>query len=138
VLTAGRPAVLVLEDLPWSAPSTAELLAASARRREAARQLLRTYRPVELSTTNQPLKAVKQEVWPTDSVPTAGERQWEAELRPLKGALTLQQARVSGFELHFQEKQKAKSKNYRPQPLIPAPESEAEARFHEAVEVARR
>ena len=63
VLSTERPLVLVLEDLHWSDPSTVELLAMLARRREAARLLvLGTYRPVELVVTNHPLKAVKQEL----------------------------------------------------------------------------
>ena len=45
---------------------------------------------------------------------------------------------VSSCNFRKSKKQKAKSKNYRTQTLIPAPESEAEACFHEAVEVARR
>jgi DNA-binding winged helix-turn-helix (wHTH) protein/predicted ATPase len=63
VVTAEYPLVLVLEDLHWSDPSTVELLAALARRREAARLLvLGTYRPVDLVVTNHPLKAVKHEL----------------------------------------------------------------------------
>jgi predicted ATPase len=63
VMTAEHPLVLVLEDLHWGDPSTVELLAALARRREAARLLvLGTYRPVELVVTNHPLKAVKHEL----------------------------------------------------------------------------
>jgi predicted ATPase len=63
VVTADHPLALVLEDLHWSDPSTVELLALLARRREAARLLvLGTYRPVELVITNHPLKAMKQEL----------------------------------------------------------------------------
>jgi hypothetical protein len=63
VVTAEHPLVLVLEDLHWSDPSTVELLAALARRREAARLLvLGAYRPVDLVVTNHPLKAVKHEL----------------------------------------------------------------------------
>ena len=62
-LSVERPLVLVLEDLHWSDPSTVELLALLARRREAARLLVvGTYRPVELVVTNHPLKAMKQEL----------------------------------------------------------------------------
>jgi len=63
VMTAERPMLLVLEDLHWSDASTLELLAAVARRQEAARLLIvGTYRPVELIVHNHPLKAVKQEL----------------------------------------------------------------------------
>jgi predicted ATPase len=57
---------------------------------------------------------------------------WEAELYRLKGELTLQQ-----------ERQKAKgkipkAKVLHPQSHIPDPQSEAEACFHQAIEIARR
>ena len=49
LLSARQPLVLVLEDLHWSDPSTLDLLAVLARRREAARLLLiGTYRPPEV------------------------------------------------------------------------------------------
>jgi DNA-binding winged helix-turn-helix (wHTH) protein len=49
VLTAQHPLVLVLEDLHWSDPSTLDLLAVLARRREPARLLLLgTYRSPEV------------------------------------------------------------------------------------------
>lgn len=63
LVTAERPLVLVFEDLHWSDPSTVELLAMLARRREAARLVVvGTYRPVDLVVTNHPLKALKQEL----------------------------------------------------------------------------
>jgi predicted ATPase len=62
-LTAEHPLVLWLEDLHWSDVSTLALLAALARRQEAARLLfIGTYRPVEMLTKEQPLRAVKQEL----------------------------------------------------------------------------
>jgi len=63
VLTAERPLVLVLEDLHWSDPSTVDLLATLARRREPARLLvLGTYRPVEVLGDGHPLTSVLQEL----------------------------------------------------------------------------
>jgi DNA-binding winged helix-turn-helix (wHTH) protein len=49
-LSAGAPVVLVIEDLHWSDPSTVDLLAVLAQRREAARLLvIGTYRPAEVA-----------------------------------------------------------------------------------------
>ena len=64
LLTARQPLVLVLEDLHWSDPSTLDLLAVLARRREAARLLLiGTYRPPEvLRRTPHPLHTIKHEL----------------------------------------------------------------------------
>ncbi|NOT54898.1 MAG: AAA family ATPase [Deltaproteobacteria bacterium] len=62
-ITAERPLVLWLEDLHWSDPSTLELLALLARRREAARLLvIGTYRPVDVIISEHPLRAMKQEL----------------------------------------------------------------------------
>ena len=62
-ITAERPLVLRLEDLHWSDPSTLELLALLARRREPARLLvLGTYRPVDAIVREHPLREVKQEL----------------------------------------------------------------------------
>jgi predicted ATPase/DNA-binding winged helix-turn-helix (wHTH) protein len=62
-ITAERPLVLILEDLQWSDYSTMELLAALARRREAARLLvIATYRPVDVLVYELPLGRVKQEL----------------------------------------------------------------------------
>src|SRR5262249_52723607 len=53
------PLVLVLDDLHWSDPSTVDLLALLAGRRERARLLLlATYRPAELVLARHPLRAV--------------------------------------------------------------------------------
>jgi DNA-binding winged helix-turn-helix (wHTH) protein/predicted ATPase len=63
VLTAERPLVLVVEDLHWSDPSTLDLLAFLARRREAARLLvIGTHRPLEAQGDGHPLKGVMQEL----------------------------------------------------------------------------
>ena len=62
-LTAEAPLVLLIEDLHWSDFSTLELIAAVARRSEAARLLiLGTYRPVEMLTHDHPLRTMKQEL----------------------------------------------------------------------------
>jgi DNA-binding winged helix-turn-helix (wHTH) protein/tetratricopeptide (TPR) repeat protein len=62
-ITAEIPLVLILEDLQWSDYSTVELLAALARRREAARLLvIATYRPVDVLVHEHPLSRVKQEL----------------------------------------------------------------------------
>src|SRR5215831_4078624 len=63
VLTADAPLVLVLEDLQWSDPSTVDLLAALAQRREPAHLLvLGTYRPVDLVLHAHPLRGLVQEL----------------------------------------------------------------------------
>ena len=62
-LAAERPLVLVLEDLHWSDPSTLDLVAGVARRREPARLLLLgTYRPLDAIVRGHPLRAVAQEL----------------------------------------------------------------------------
>src|SRR5262249_42883534 len=62
-LTADALLVLVLEDLPWAAYPTLDLLPALPRRREPARLLiLATYRPVEAVLTGHPLRTVKQDL----------------------------------------------------------------------------
>ena len=63
VLTAQQALVLVLEDLHWSDPSTLDLLAVVARRREPARLLLLvTARPPEGRPGGHPLAAVLHEL----------------------------------------------------------------------------
>jgi predicted ATPase len=63
LLTAQQPLVLVLEDLHWSDPSTLDLIAVLARRREPARLLLiGTYRPPEVRRRAHPLHSVTQEL----------------------------------------------------------------------------
>lgn len=62
-ISSETPLILVLEDLHWSDPSTIEMLALVARRSAPARLLiLGTYRPADVSFTNHPLKAMKQEL----------------------------------------------------------------------------
>ena len=62
-LTAEQPLLLILEDLHWSDPSTLELIAYMAQRREPAQLLiLGTYRPTDLVVHDHPLKKVKQEL----------------------------------------------------------------------------
>jgi len=62
-LTSETPLVLVLEDLHWSDYSTLDLVSYLARRRKPARLLLvATYRPVEVTLSEHPLKGVKQEL----------------------------------------------------------------------------
>jgi predicted ATPase len=62
-LTAGKPLILVLEDLHWADYSTVDLLACIARRREPARLLvIGTYRPADAKFQAHPLQAVIQEL----------------------------------------------------------------------------
>jgi DNA-binding winged helix-turn-helix (wHTH) protein/predicted ATPase len=62
-IAAERPLVLVLEDLHWSDPSTLDLLSMVARRTEPARLLiLSTYRPLDVTVHDHPLKTVKAEL----------------------------------------------------------------------------
>jgi predicted ATPase len=63
LLTAQQPLVLVLEDLQWSDPSTLDLIAVLACRREPARLLLLgTFRPPEVLRRAHPLHTVQQEL----------------------------------------------------------------------------
>jgi DNA-binding winged helix-turn-helix (wHTH) protein/predicted ATPase len=62
-LTAGKPLLLVLEDLHWADYSTMDLIAHLARRREPARLLvIGTYRPTGIGFQGHPLNAVMQEL----------------------------------------------------------------------------
>jgi predicted ATPase/DNA-binding winged helix-turn-helix (wHTH) protein len=62
-LTTKTTLVLALEDLHWSDYSTLDLISHLARRREPGRlMIVGTYRPVELTLSDHPLKAVKQEL----------------------------------------------------------------------------
>ena len=61
LLTAERPLALVLEDLHWSDPSTAEWLAYVARRPDRLRLLvLGTCRPAEVIARGHPLRQIVQ------------------------------------------------------------------------------
>jgi DNA-binding winged helix-turn-helix (wHTH) protein/predicted ATPase len=62
-ITAEAPLIFVLEDLHWSDPSTLDLVAYLARRRDPARLLLiGTYRPVDVILGEHGLKRVKPEL----------------------------------------------------------------------------
>jgi DNA-binding winged helix-turn-helix (wHTH) protein/tetratricopeptide (TPR) repeat protein len=62
-ITANKPLLLVLEDLQWTDPSTVDLISALARGRAPAKlMLIGTYRPMDVSPSEVPLKGVKQEL----------------------------------------------------------------------------
>jgi len=62
-ITAERPLVLVLEDLNWVDPSTVDLISALARARGTAKlMMIGTYRLADMSLSDHPLKAVKQDL----------------------------------------------------------------------------
>jgi DNA-binding winged helix-turn-helix (wHTH) protein len=62
-ISAESPLALLLEDLHWADPSTLDLIAALAHRREPARLLLlATYRPVAAALSRHPLRQVKQDL----------------------------------------------------------------------------
>jgi predicted ATPase len=62
-ITAEDPLIFVLEDLHWSDPSTLDLVAYLARRRDPARLLLiGTYRPVDVILGEHALKRLKPEL----------------------------------------------------------------------------
>jgi DNA-binding winged helix-turn-helix (wHTH) protein/tetratricopeptide (TPR) repeat protein len=57
------PLLLVLEDLHWSDNATLDLLSTLARRRDPARLLLiGTYRPVDVTVRNHPLRSMHQDL----------------------------------------------------------------------------
>ena len=62
-VTSLRPLVLVLEDLHWSDPSTVDLVSLLAHRCEPARlMVIGTYRPVEATLRDHPLRPVRSEL----------------------------------------------------------------------------
>jgi predicted ATPase len=62
-ISAESPLILFFEDLHWSDFSTLELISAIARRTEQARlMVIGTYRPVEMLTSDHPLRTVKEEL----------------------------------------------------------------------------
>jgi DNA-binding winged helix-turn-helix (wHTH) protein/tetratricopeptide (TPR) repeat protein len=62
-ITATTPLVLVLEDLQWVDPSTVDLISALARGRTPTKlMLIGTYRPMGLSTSEDPLKGIHQDL----------------------------------------------------------------------------
>jgi tetratricopeptide (TPR) repeat protein len=63
VFTRQRALVLVLEDLQWSDPSTVDLIACIARRRQPSRlMVIATLRPADVIVHDHPLRLVKQEL----------------------------------------------------------------------------
>ncbi|MBV8452171.1 MAG: AAA family ATPase, partial [Deltaproteobacteria bacterium] len=62
-MSVEAPVVLSLEDLHWSDHSTLEVISTLARRSEAARLLIvGTFRPVEVLSTENPLRAIRAEL----------------------------------------------------------------------------
>src|SRR3984957_14647480 len=62
LITARIPLLLVLADLQWAGPATIDLLSALARARAQAKlMMIGTYRTVDVSPSEHPLKRVKQE-----------------------------------------------------------------------------
>ena len=63
IFSADKPLLLVLEDLHWADPSTVDLISTLARHRGSAKlMLVGTYRPVDVTLAQHPLKAVKQDL----------------------------------------------------------------------------
>src|SRR6202035_5033547 len=57
------PLLLVFEDLQWVDQATVDLIGALARRRAPAKlMLIGTYRPVDLTLADHPLKALEREL----------------------------------------------------------------------------
>jgi DNA-binding winged helix-turn-helix (wHTH) protein/tetratricopeptide (TPR) repeat protein len=93
------PLVLVLEDLHWSDHATLDLLSTLAQRRDPARLLLiGTYRPVDVTVRNHPLRGMHQDLrahtqcqdlWLTPLTETAVEEYLHARWPRLAGADTL-------------------------------------------------
>jgi DNA-binding winged helix-turn-helix (wHTH) protein len=62
-ITSENPVLLILEDIHWVDYATVDLLSAVARRRQPARlMLIGTYRPVDITLSDHPLKALKQDL----------------------------------------------------------------------------
>jgi predicted ATPase len=62
-ISSDKPLLLVFEDLQWADHSTVDLISSLARRRGPGKlMLIGTYRPVDLTLTQHPLKAVKQDL----------------------------------------------------------------------------
>jgi predicted ATPase len=72
------------------------------------------------------------------AVDKAGERLWEAELYRLKGTLTLQSKTSLGQVSGKSQTSRDKSEDTNPQPPTPSTQSEAEACFLKAIEIARK
>src|ERR1700733_5219265 len=62
-IASEKPLLLVLEDLHWVDPSTVDLISALARRRAPGKlMVIGTYRPVDVTLAQHPLKGVKQDL----------------------------------------------------------------------------
>src|SRR6185437_8414121 len=61
-LSSETALVLLLEDLHWSDYSTVDLVSYLARRRDPARLMIGTYRPVDVIVADHPLKGGKREL----------------------------------------------------------------------------
>ena len=62
-ISSERPLLLVFEDLHWADPSTVDLISALARRRSSSKlMLIGTYRPVDITLAQHPLKTLKQDL----------------------------------------------------------------------------
>ena len=62
-IASENPLLLVLEDLHWVDRSTVDLISAVARRRAPGKlMVIGTYRPVDVTLAQHPLKAVKQDL----------------------------------------------------------------------------
>jgi DNA-binding winged helix-turn-helix (wHTH) protein/predicted ATPase len=62
-ITVESPLIVVVEDLHWSDYSTLDLIGYLARRRDPARlMVIGTYRPVDVTLGEHPLKSVKREL----------------------------------------------------------------------------
>ena len=62
-ITTDKPLLLVLEDLHWADRSTVDLISTLARRRSRGKlMLIGTYRPVDVTLAQHPLKTVKQDL----------------------------------------------------------------------------
>jgi predicted ATPase len=61
-IASENPLLLVLEDLHWVDRSTVDLISAVARRRAPGKlMVIGTYRPVDVTLAQHPLKGVKQD-----------------------------------------------------------------------------
>ncbi len=62
-ISSETPLLLVLEDLHWADRSTVDLISSLARRRGSGKlMLIGTYRPVDVTLSQHPLKTVKQDL----------------------------------------------------------------------------
>jgi predicted ATPase len=62
-ISSEKPLLLAFEDLHWADPSTVDLISALARRRAPGKlMLIGTYRPVDVTLAQHPLKTVKQDL----------------------------------------------------------------------------